>query len=435
MRYCVRCLYPENAKPTIIFDDDGLCSGCKIHESKVNIINWAEREVAFRNLLEKYKAEAKVRGTLHDCIIPVSGGKDSHYQVYLAKVVYGMNPLLVTYNHAYNTQAGIRNINNIVKQFDCDIIRYTTPPGTARAISRHMLKKVGDITWHYHTGIFTFPFQVAVKWNIPLVLWGEHGFAEMTGMFRLEDMPEFTAWSRQEYEMRGIKLSDVVEDPEAELSWRQVAPLVFPDDELMDEVDVRGIYMGVYLPWEHLKITKFLVENYDFGMVSGRRDRTFSLFHKIDDHANDFHDYLKYLKFGYGRGTDHSVWEIRQGRMSREQGIEMARQYDSVEPKNLDAYLKFLGISRDDLDKIVEPMRDEKIWNKSSSGTWSVTDSVMNHANVPNLEKYRLELLHEDDQTFGKNNRGYFYTDQYPNAPKVSNQYVMADDENDFIIM
>lgn len=435
MRYCVRCLYPENAKPTIIFDENGLCSGCRTHVSKDKGIDWAERELAFRDILERYKADARQRGNLHDCIIPVSGGKDSHYQVYLAKEVYGMNPLLVTYNHAYNTELGIRNINNIVKQFDCDIIRWTTPPTTARKISRYMLEKVGDITWHYHTGIFTFPFQVAVKWNIPLVLWGEHGFAEMTGMFRLEDLPEFTAWSRQEYEMRGVRLDSVVDDPASGVDWKDVAPLVFPDDDLMDDVDVRGIYMGVYLPWEHLKITKFLVNNHDFKLYSGKRDRTFSLFHKIDDHANDFHDYLKYLKFGYGRGTDHGAWEIRQGRMTREEGIEIVKTYDATEPRSFDSYLNFLGLNRDEFAALIDPMRDASIWDQGTDGTWTVKDSIANHPNPVGLEDFRVPMVPEADRTFGANNRGYFYHPDYPNAPEVDDQFVQANDGRDFITM
>lgn len=409
MKYCKRCLYPENARPTIIFNDDGICSGCKTHESKSANIDWEERQKHFKEILKEYRDMAIKNGNLYDCIIPVSGGKDSHYQVYLAKVVYGMNPLLVTYNHAYNTEIGIRNINNLVKTFGCDIVRWTTPITTAHKISRHMLKKVGDLTWHYHTGIFTFPFQVAVKWNIPLILWGEHGFAEMTGMFRLEDLPEFTAWSRQEYEMRGYKIDDLVSDPTSEITMQEIGPLIFPSDEDMDRVGVRGLYMGVYHEWEHLKITKFLVENYNFKMLNKRRERTFSLFHKIDDHANDVHDYLKFLKFGYGRGTDHASWEIRQGRMTREEGISLAAEYDHVRPRSLDIYLKNLKMTEDELLKIIEPMRDKTIWEKKEDGSLQLKDSVKMHINDEGKEAARIKLVADEELTFGKNNLEYFY--------------------------
>ncbi len=177
MEYCARCLYPENAKPSIIFDEHGVCSGCRYHESRQKI-DWSERQKKFEEILFKYKEEVRKKNQPYDCIIPVSGGKDSHYQVHLIKNVYGLNPLLVTYNHAFNTQLGVRNLNNLVDKLGCDLIRFTSNTHSVRKIARHMLKEVGDVTWHYHAGIRTFPFQVAVNYNIPLIIWGEHGFAE-----------------------------------------------------------------------------------------------------------------------------------------------------------------------------------------------------------------------------------------------------------------
>jgi len=218
MKYCQRCVYPQNTKPSIMFDEEGICSGCKLIESRKdfveNKIDWDKREKQFRELLEHYKKKARENGSSYDCIIPVSGGKDSHYQVHLIKNVYGLNPLLVTYNHSYNTKRGLRNLNNMVEKFGCDIIRFTTNPHTARKISKYMLKKVGDITWHYHAGIKTFPIQVAVMYNIPLMIWGEVAFAELTGMFNQDDMAEFTKKVRREHSMRGFEPEDILNDPQ-----------------------------------------------------------------------------------------------------------------------------------------------------------------------------------------------------------------------------
>ena len=140
-----------------------------------------------RELLAEYKARSQEAGRVYDCIVPVSGGKDSHYLVYLVKVVYGLNPLCVTFNHIYNTALGIRNLANLVEQFEVDLIRFTANPGSVRKISRYMVKKVGDLTWHYHAGIMTFPFQIAVSHKIPLIVWPEH-YGEQTGIFTLDDM-------------------------------------------------------------------------------------------------------------------------------------------------------------------------------------------------------------------------------------------------------
>jgi hypothetical protein len=178
MEYCARCLYPANAKPTIIFDEEGVCSGCRYHESRATTeVDWDERRGIFEQLLDEARTTARQRGNHHDCIVPVSGGKDSHFQVWILKEKYGMNPLLVTFNHTFNAPAGVWNLQNLVEKSGCDLERFTAGPDSVRRISKYMLETVGDITWHYHAGIRTYPFQVAVALNIPLIVWGEHGFA------------------------------------------------------------------------------------------------------------------------------------------------------------------------------------------------------------------------------------------------------------------
>ena len=435
MRYCARCTYPENAKPTILFDDEGVCSGCRVTEAKKQI-NWDEREVLLKELLEEYKAKAREAGQVYDCIIPVSGGKDSHIQVHTIKNVYGLNPLLVTYNHVFNTPLGVRNLRNLVKQYECDIIRFTSRADAVRRIDKYMLKRVGDITWHYHTGIFTFPFQVAVEKKIPLVIWGDHGLSELTGMFRLEDMPEFTTWVRKQYDMRGVEIEEIIEDTSNDITRQDVAPFIFPETDLMEEIGVRGIYLGNYIEWNHLKQIKFLTKEHDFKMASWKRDRTFSLFHKVDDHANDVHDYLKYLKFGYGRGTDHTAEEIRAGRMSREQAKKVIAEYDHVRPKSLDLYLEYLDMTEEEFDACVEDQRDPSIWEKVG-GVWKTKHSIMTSDNLPEdvLEKARLPLLPEEDQTFGYNNRHFYYSENFEAMPAANDRFISEGDGKEFLML
>lgn len=409
MRYCARCLYPENAKPAIIFDEEGICSGCRYHESRSRI-DWDHRQKLLGKFLEMYKSKAREAGQPYDCIIPVSGGKDSHYQVHLVKNVYGLNPLLVTYNHAFNTRLGIRNLNNLVTKLGCDLIRFTANPHSVRKISRYMLKQVGDLTWHYHAGIRTFPFQVAVQYKIPLIIWGEHGFAELTGMFTLDDMVEFTKWTRQEHDMRGYEPHDLI-NKESGITEHDIVPYIYPSDEQIEEVEVRGIYLSNFLPWNAKEQAQFVIANHDFGIYTGRRDRTFVLYAKTDDHANDVHDYLKYLKFGYGRATDDASMEIRHGRMTREEGIEMARRYDPVRPRTLDTYLRFLQITEQEFYDWVEPMRDLDIWEKDSAGQWLAKDSVANHIADANVEAARPLLVPPEERTFGSKNKHLYYSE------------------------
>ena len=392
MRYCQRCCYPENAQPSIIFDDQGVCSGCRVVESRPSI-DWAERERWLRELLAEYKAKAKAARNPYDCLIPVSGGKDSHYQAYLMKIRYGMNPLFVTYNHLYNTKVGLRNLENMFRKFSCDLIRFSSNPDSARKISRYMLEKIGDVTWHYHAGIMTFPIQIAVKYKIPLMIWGEEGFSELTGMFNQDDMVEFTKKKRQEHDMRGFEPEDLLNQADSPFELRDLAPFFYPSDEEIEQTGLRGIYLSNYISWNAKAQCEQMIREYDFE-TARERDRTFNVYDKLDDvHANGVHDYLKYLKFGYGRATDDASTEIRHGRITREQGIDFVMKHDPKRPRDLDLLLDFLDISEEKFEGLVEHLRDERIWGRdAATGKWKPKDSIGNHKNDPGVDRVRLPL-------------------------------------------
>lgn len=410
MEYCRRCCYPANTRPYIIFDDKGICSGCRLLESRPNI-DWEERGRWLKELLDEYKTKAREAGDPYDCIIPVSGGKDSHYQTYLMKQVYDMNPLLVCYNHIFNTKRGIRNLTNLLKKLPCDLIRFTTSPETAKKLSKHMLKTVGDITWHYHAGIMTFPIQIAVKYKIPLIVWGEHGFSELIGMFNQDDMVEFTKKVRLEHSIRGFEPEDIVNDPNSGLTMRELSPFQYPSDEETEEIGVRGIYLSNYIPWDAREHARLMIDKFGFE-TAVKRERTFHVYEKLEDiHADGAHDYLKYLKFGYGRATDDASMDIRHGRMTREEGIEMVKKYDHIRPSDLDIYLRFTGMTEEEFEESIEHMRDPEIWEKVN-GKWQVKDSIANHINDEGVEEARLPLG-EDREIFPPSPQPYYSRDDH----------------------
>lgn len=391
MEYCQRCVYPANARPGIILDEDGVCSGCRLVESRPQI-NWAEREAMLVELLEEYKAKQRSKGNPYDCIIPISGGKDSHYQVYKVKFIYGLNPLLVCYNHTFNTPVGQRNLSNIVQKCDCNLVRYTSAPGSALRLAKYMLQKIGDITWHYHAGIMTFPIKAAVAYDVPLIVWGEHGYSELLGMHNQDDFVEFTKKNRQEHSMRGFEPEDLLNEPDSPLTAYDLAPFFYPSDEDLERVGVRGIYLSNFMPWDAHDQTRFVIDKLGFETAQ-ERDRTFNFYAKIEDvHANGVHDYLKYLKFGYGRATDDASTEIRHGRMTREQAIDLVARHDHVRPRDMDIFLTAAGMTEEALEGMFESMRDPTIWAKDAQGRWRPKDSVANHKNDPGVEKARLPL-------------------------------------------
>jgi len=417
MNYCKRCCYPENGQPTIIFDEEGVCSGCRYHESRENLeTDWEQREKILEQILDDARRRTRKKGAVYDCIIPVSGGKDSHFQTWLMTKKYGLNPLLVAFNHCLNNPSGTRNLENLVSQSGCDLIRITPGLHSVRKISRYMLERVGDLTWHYHAGIYTVPFQVAVQMDIPLIIWGEHGYAELTGMFSLEDFVEFTRWTRKEYDMRGLEVEDVANSPDNDITWADMAPYIFPTDEDIERIDVRGIYLSNFIDWDAKAQTELMMAEWNFAPVTYKRDRTFNLFSHIEDHANDVHDYLKFLKFGYGRGTDAASREIRLGRLTREEAVELVREYDPHEPSTLETYLEFLEITREQFYRLVDRQRDPRIWEKDGHGEWRLKDAIYRQEMDEGHERVRPALL-KGDHIFAPHNRQLFYNPANPPQP------------------
>ena len=391
MEYCLRCTLPENTRPTLYIDSEGICSGCRFIETKRGIsVDYAEKKRELADLLETYKSKARERGQHYDCIIPISGAKDSHYQADVITNEYGLHPLYVCFNDLFNSRVGKRNLDSFMKCFQGDLIRVTPNPKSVKKIMNYMLRRCGDITWHSHAGIFTAPFQLAVKYDIPLIIYGESGYGESFGMYRAEDMPEFSTWKRQEHDMRGITPASVVSDEASGISARDLALYDFPTVADIERVGVRGIYLANYVPWDQWDNTKKMIEKYNFGTLKTPRDRTDNLFTKIDSHADDVHDYLSFLKFGYGRSTRHTTYDIREGRISREKAIDLIAQYDHIRPSTLDTYLRFMGITEKEFEDAIEHLRDPSIWEKDQDGRWRRNDSIVNHKYDPGVDDARL---------------------------------------------
>lgn len=404
MRFCKSCLYPENAKPTILFDEEGICSGCRFHQnksSKESPIDWEKRKAIFKEIILDMKSRAKASGSPHHCVIPVSGGKDSHFQVFQLKKL-GLNPLLISFNHSYNSPAGNANLRNLVEKSGFDHIRYSIGRSTAAKLSRLMLEKNGDLTWHYHAGIYSLPSMVAYKMKIPYVVWGDQGFAELTGVLNPDDIIEFTNWNRVEHSMRGLYKEDLYN---MGLTDSDIWLFDYPTAKQIADIDLRGIYISNFIRWDAKEQTEIMIKNHGFNPVAYDRERTFNLHAKIEDHAQEVHDYLKYLKFGYGRGTDDACTEIRYGRLTREEGINLAIKYDRKTPSSLKYYCDLMNISLDHFYKIIEPMRDQEAWKKNPSGEWVLT-SRLEESRGENVALFQLE---ENDHIYSDKNKDLYF--------------------------
>ncbi|MFA4991110.1 MAG: N-acetyl sugar amidotransferase [Candidatus Omnitrophota bacterium] len=378
MRYCKRCVYPASSAVPLAFDENGVCSGCRTSEQRSHdLIDWDKRKKMFERLIEEYKSKD---GTNYDCVIPVSGGKDSYYQTHIIKVVYGLNPLLVTYHGNNYTETGKQNLVNMREAFGVDHIFFTPSIDVLRKLNRIGFKLMGDMNWHAHAGIFTYPIRAAVRENVSLMIWGEHGFMDLGGMHSYKDMIEFTYRYRHEHCLRGYEWHDMTDegleklkrpDIKEGLKPKDLFPWMYPDDKDIRRVGVRGIYISNYFKWEANEHGKLMMEKYGFKPSPEPFDRTYRRFSNLDDmHENGIHDYMKYIKFGYGRASDHCCKDIRAGRMTREEAVRIVREMDPRKPSDLKRWLDYVGMDEKEFDRIADTFRDPRVWWRDEKGSW-----------------------------------------------------------------
>ena len=359
-KYCTQCTYPSSSAVPLLFNDKGVCSGCGTNSEK-NKIDWERRKLLFENLIQEYKSE----NNYYDCIIPVSGGKDSYWQIHKIKE-YGLNPLLVTYNGNNYSETGIKNLNNMREVFDVDHIFFTPSINLLKKMNRVCQKLMGDMNWHAHAGIFTYPVRVAVEKKIPLMIWGEHGFMDLGGMHSYKDLVEFTYRYRHEHCMRGFEWYDIIQASKKfndEIFENEIIQWKYPEDKLIEKVGVRGIYISNFFKWDANEHGPLMIKKYGFKESEIPFERTYRRMSNLDDiHENGIHDYMKWIKFGYGRATDHTSKDIRSNKLFRTNAINEVLKRDSIKPKDLVRWLDYVGWDEEYFDKIADSFRDPSVW-------------------------------------------------------------------------
>jgi imidazoleglycerol phosphate synthase cyclase subunit len=367
IRWCTRCVYPSiNAAP-MEFDEQGVCMGCRQAELKVDTppAEWDRRKQLLIEILEKNRDSG---GSRHDCIIAVSGGKDSHFQTHFIKNVLGFNPLLVTYYGNNFSAVGQRNLLRMKEVFGVDHLIYQPSVDLLKKLNRLGFTVMGDMNWHNHIGICTIPMKIAVQFGIPVVIWGEHGYADLCGQYSMNDFVEWTYRQRLEHYCRGFEWNYMV--GRDGITERDMWAYQYPTDEEIFRVGLRGLHMSNYVKWEANEHTKLVREKYRFETSDEPFDRTYRLMSNLDDiHENGVHDYMKYIKFGYGRCTDHATKDVRAGILDRKQAIELVRKYDHVKPSDLKRWLEYTGFSEKEFDAIADTFRDPRVWSYVN-GQW-----------------------------------------------------------------
>lgn len=361
---CVRCLYSLCHPLGLVLDEEGVCSGCRVHEEK-DSLDWSDRWKKLVGLVAPYKVQS---GQTYDCIVPVTGGNDSHFIVHTVKNRLGLNPLLVTYNKYFNTPLGIRNLANLRVKFNCDILVQNVTPRAVRNITRTTLRELGSIYWPCLAGQTAFPVQTAVRYKVPLIIWGAHQGLEQVGMFSHEHEVEMTRRYRKDHDLMGHEADDLLSIFDT-LNEDDIWQYRYPDDADLHSVGVRGVYLGNYVRWDPKAQHEEMVERY--GYMGASLWRTFDTYDHVDCYNfMDVHDHIKYIKHGYSKVTDHACREIRHGRLSRDQAIVLVRHHEDLPLTHLNKFCEWLGVNARALAFILNQHRNPKVWQESAPGEW-----------------------------------------------------------------
>jgi N-acetyl sugar amidotransferase len=361
---CVRCLYSIFHPLGLVLDEDGVCSGCRIHEEK-DTLDWTARWTKLEEIVAPYKVQS---GRTYDCIVPVTGGNDSYFIVHTVKNRLGLNPLLVTYNKYFNTPLGIRNLANLRIKFNCDIVVQNVNPMAVRNITRTTLRELGSMYWPCLAGQTVFPVQTAVRYKVPLIIWGAHQGMEQVGMFSHEHEVEMTRRYRKDHDLMGKEADDLLSIFDT-LSEDDIWQYRYPDDAALNEVGVRGVYLGNYVRWDPKAQHEEMVKQY--GYMGATFGRTFDTYDHVDCYNfMDVHDQIKLIKHGYSKVTDHACREIRHGRLNREQALALVRHHEAQPTGHLEKFCEWLGVDARAMNFIFNQHRNPKVWQEAAPGEW-----------------------------------------------------------------
>ena len=374
MNYCKNCLQCD-ARPGISLNTQEICTGCEGHQEKENVIDWSRQRQELEKLFDQYRGS---NGNSYDCIVPVSGGKDSTYQTYVVKELFGMNPLCVTYKTPLRTELGQKNLENLQQSLDVDLLELAINPNTEKKFILKAIKELGVPGLPQHLGIFAFTLRVAVKFRIPLVVWGENAQLEYGGTAQERQNPLLDrAWLARHGCLHERSTEDWVD---ADLSAKELQAFSIPSDEEFHAAGVHSFFLGQYMRWDPLenaqKAQTLGFQTRKEGPVIGIWD-----FADLDCKIIGLHHYVKWYKFGMTRTFDNVAVEIRNKRMTKEEGLRLIKEKgDDLPPADhIQAVCNFLEVSEHELFSYFEKFRNTNIWKRQNSdGSWYMPDYLKN---------------------------------------------------------
>ncbi len=405
---CSKCVTPETHE-TIFFDGDGVCNVCRQHEYKQESIDWDGRKQEFLEMIEQYRGKYD-----YDCIVPFSGGKDSTYTLYTLVRDYHLKPLVVSFDHHFYRPNVLANRQRTFKKLGVDVLTFAPNWSVVKKLMLESLVRKGDFCWHCHSGIFAYPMHIAIKFRVPLVIWGEPT-AEYTSYYSYDDGIEEV---NEERFNRCTNLGITAEDMlgmlgDDNLNMRDLMPYTYPPERDLRALKYRSVCLGSYVPWDTRRQSDLIkselgwLEDEVEGVPPGYG------YEKIECMMQGVRDYLKYIKRGYARTSHLTSIDIRNDRMSKDEAEKLVAEYEGKRPASLDIFLDYMGISEDKfneiaLSQLVHPQEcnpasltkgkenwDQIIWYRENLPGMSVRDVIAEYKRLKTENELLKSMLEE----------------------------------------
>jgi N-acetyl sugar amidotransferase len=377
LKRCTRCLLPETYE-TIEFDAQGVCNLCRGAEFKKTDIDWDERKRLLDRLIEKHRGKGD-----YDCIVPYSGGKDSTFQLYYLMKEYGLKPLVVRFNHGFMRSTLEDNNQRTLKKLGVDVLEFTPNWQIVKRVMLESFRRKTDFCWHCHSGIYTYPLRIAVKFNIPLLFWGEP-LADLSAYYDyLNDEIEYE--DEKKFNMvrnLGISADDMwgmINTAESPVDKRDLIPYTYPDLKDLKKIDYTSVCLGSFIPWDYTKNTEIIKRE-----LGWKIDELEGVPMDINDHGEKIEcfmqgsrDYIKFIKRGYSRVAQINAFHVRNGRMTTEAAEKVNAEFDGQRPPSLEIFLDYMGLTEAEFNEIVKstaipPYEHDFAANKTAKPTWDI---------------------------------------------------------------
>ena len=338
----------------ITFDDFGICTPCRSSEEKMHI-SWENRQEKLREILDSHR-----NPNYYDCLFPMSGGKDSTFQAHCLNKIYKVNPLAVTHGQNWYSLSGRYNLENSLQKFDLDHLFFTPSRKAVNKAARKSIDAIGDACWHCHIGSGSFVIQSAVKWNLKLMIWGE-SIAERDGRGSYYNDKEHSPF----YNVEVSALIRAEDYDDEHISKSELNQWYYPSVKDIEKVGIRYLHMGDFMFWDEEKQVEFVVKEYEW--MNSRVENTFKGYKSTECVMAGVHDYLNFLKRGIGRSTVQASDDVRRGLITRSEGMELSKKYDTQRPHALDFYMDLTELNEEEIEsKILKARKLSDYANKLS---------------------------------------------------------------------